>query len=74
MQNFRALGTPPPDPKISPRNCEFLAKCLLLWMFFQRDGITFFPLFNSHIHKKAALSACAELHIYFDLARFIVIV
>ena len=25
MQNFRALGAPPPDPQNSPPHCEFLA-------------------------------------------------
>ena len=25
MQNFRALGAPPPDPPNSPPHCEFLA-------------------------------------------------
>ena len=25
MQNFRALGAPPPDPQTSPPYCEFLA-------------------------------------------------
>ena len=29
MQNFRALGAPPPDPKNSPPHCEFLTTGLL---------------------------------------------
>ena len=32
MQNFRALGAPPPDPKTAPHHCEFLATCLGLPM------------------------------------------
>ena len=29
MQNFRALGAPPPDPPSSPPHCEFLATRLI---------------------------------------------
>ena len=30
MQNFRALGAPPPDPPKQPPHCEFLATRLLV--------------------------------------------
>ena len=40
IQNFQALGAPPPDPQNSTRNCEFLAMCrprfalcIIVWGF-----------------------------------------
>ena len=32
MQNFRALGAPPPDPRNSPPHCEFLATRLSMFL------------------------------------------
>ena len=34
MQNFRALGAPPPDPHTQPPHCEFLATRLAIFIAF----------------------------------------
>ena len=46
----------------------------ILWVCFQRIGITSLFFFNGPKRKIAAFAACAVRHVYFAVARFVVIV